>query len=166
MHQTTWYWDAGSASGSACEYRPYDTKTSKKIEKYYRAMGPDLFECDVGGGRVVTKTCKGLVQHVKGEPGRWRAVRREVHGPGATHSPAPPPSLAPAAPAAPAQLQQLQSAVTYGRTHHVSFGQDERSGDEFQDDKASKVYKQNRAAAAARAAAARAAAATRALSSV
>ena len=104
MHQPTWYWAAGSASGSACEYRPYDTKTSKKIEKYYRAMGPDLFECDVGGGRVVTKTCKGLVQHVKGEPGRWRAVRREVHGPGATHSPAPPPSPAPAAPANPAPL--------------------------------------------------------------
>ena len=145
----------GSSSAGEYNWCAYDAETSKKIEMYFVAMGPDRFECDVGGGRVVTKTSKGLVQHVKGEPGRWRAVRRILHGPGATHSPAPPPSLAPAAPAAPALLQQLQSAVTYGRTHHVSFGQDERSDDEFQDDKASKAFKQKRAAAhAARAAAA------------
>jgi hypothetical protein len=146
----------GSSFSGEYNWCAYDAETSKKIEMYFRAMGPDRFECDVGGGRVVTKTRKGLVQHVKGEPHRWRAVKREVHGPGATHSPAPPPSLAPAAPAAPALLQQLQSAVTYGRPHHVSFGQDEPSDDEFQDDKASKAFKQKRAAAhlAARTAAA------------
>ena len=137
----------GSSSAGEYNWCAYDAETSKKIEKYYLAMGPDRFECDVGGGRVVTKTRKGLVQHVKGEPHRWRAVKREVHGPRATHSRAPPPSLAPAAPAAPALLQQLQSAVTYGRPHHVSFGQDEPSDDEFQDDKASKAFKQKRAAA-------------------
>ena len=147
MLPTTWSWDMGSTSSSVNDYCPYPDEISKKIEICYLTMGPERFECDVGGGRVVRKTRKGLVQHIKGEPGRWRAVKREVHGPGATHSPAPPPSLAPAAPAAPALLQQLQSAVTYGRPHHVSFGQDEPSDDEFQDDKASKAFKQKRAAA-------------------
>jgi len=104
MLPTTWYWDKGSASASVNDYCPYAVEISKKIEECYVRMGPERFECDVGGGRVVTKTRKGLVQHVKGEPGRWRAVKREVHSPGATHSPAPPPSPAPAAPANPAPL--------------------------------------------------------------
>jgi hypothetical protein len=150
---STWYWDEGSSSAGEYNWRAYDAETSKKIEKYYQAMGPDRFECDVGGGRVVTQTRKGLVQHVKGEPGRWRAVRREVHGPGATHSPAPPPSHWHHA----AQLQQLQvqrfrapflpSAVTSGRPHHSLFGLDAPSDDDFEDDKASKAFKQKRAAA-------------------
>jgi len=104
MLPTTWYWDKGSASASVNDYCPYAVEISKKIEECYVRMGPERFECDVGGGRVVTKTRKGLVQHVKGEPGRWRAVKREVHSHGATHSPAPPPSPAPAAPANPAPL--------------------------------------------------------------
>ena len=100
----TWSWDKGSASASVNDYCPYAVEISKKIEECYVRMGPERFECDIGGGCVVTKTRKGLVQHVKGEPGRWRAVKRVVNSLGATHSPAPPPSPAPAAPANPAIL--------------------------------------------------------------
>ena len=150
MLPTTWSWDMGSTSSSVNDYCPYPDEISKKIEICYLTMGPERFECDVGGGRVVTKTRKGLVQHIKGEPGRWRAVKREVHGPGATHSPAPPPSLAPAAPAAPAQHQQLKrfhpSAVTSGRMHHASFGQDELSDDDFAVNKASIAFMHKRRA--------------------
>ena len=104
MLPTTWYWDKGSASASVNDYCPYAVEISKKIEECYVRMGPERFECDIGGGCVVTKTRKGLVQHVKGEPGRWRAVKRVVNSLGATHSPAPPPSPAPAAPANPSIL--------------------------------------------------------------
>ena len=100
MLHATWSWDKGSASTSVLHYSPYPDEISKKIEECYVRMGPNHFECDVGGGRVVTKTHKGLVQHVKGEPGRWRAVRRVVHSAGAHVQPfvaAPPPAAAAAA---------------------------------------------------------------------
>ena len=76
LRPTTWYWDKGSASASECDYCPYDAETCKKLEECYVRMG-NRFECDVGGGRVVMMTRNGLVQQVKGEPGKWRAVKRE-----------------------------------------------------------------------------------------
>ena len=103
MLHATWSWDKGSASTSVLHYCPYPDEISKKIEECYLRLGPNHFECDVGGGRVVTKTHKGLVQHVKGEPGRWRAVRRVVRSAGAHVQPfvaAPPPAAAAAAAAA------------------------------------------------------------------
>ena len=68
MLHATWSWDKGSASTSVLHYCPYPDEISKKIEECYVRMGPNHFECDVGGGRVVTKTHKGLVQHVKSQP--------------------------------------------------------------------------------------------------
>lgn len=54
------------------------------LEESFLLMG-SLMTCDVGKGRVVETTRNGLVQYVKGEPGRWRAVKREVSNPDATH---------------------------------------------------------------------------------
>lgn len=67
MLPTTWSWDMGSTSSSVNDYCPYPDEISKEIEICYLTMGPERFECDVGGGRVVTKTRKGLVQHIKGK---------------------------------------------------------------------------------------------------
>ena len=88
MLPTMWYWDKGSASADVNDYCPYPAEISKKIEECYVRYGPGRFMCDVGGGRVVTKTRNGLVQHVAGEPGRWRAVRRVEPVPDATRRPA------------------------------------------------------------------------------
>jgi hypothetical protein len=67
-----------------------------------------LMTCDVGKGRVVRMSQRGhgLVQLVKEDPGRWRAVKREVLYPDAIHvttaaRPAPPASSLPPASALP-----------------------------------------------------------------
>ena len=39
---STWYWDEGSSSAGEYNWCAYDAETSKKIEMYFRAMGPAL----------------------------------------------------------------------------------------------------------------------------
>ena len=142
MLHATWSWDKGSASTSVLHYSPYPDEISKKIEECYVRMGPNHFECDVGGGRVVTKTHKGLVQHVKGEPGRWRAVRRVVRSAGAHVQPfvaAPPPAAAAAAASAVAvasiaidvNKKMRGGSGASGASSGPVFGQDVLDDDDF-----------------------------------
>ena len=120
------------------------------------SMG-NRFECDVGGGRVVRMTRNGLVQQVKGEPGKWRAVKREElwHGSHSRVAPPPqPPPAAPAAPAAPANEKKRSGSGMFSGASGPVFGHDASDDDAFEVTAASVAYTQRRAAAAARAAAA------------
>ena len=109
MALVRWLWDQSPADVDEHDFLPYPDEISKTLEESYLLMGL-LMSCDVGKGRVVEMTRMGLVQYVKGEPGRWRRVQREVPNPDATHvtthtRPAPPasslpPASAPARPCA------------------------------------------------------------------
>ena len=125
MARARWLWDQSASPADVDEHDfvPYPEETSKMLEESYSFLLARMMSCDVGGGRVVRMSKRnGLVQHVKGDPDRWRAVKREVLYPDAIHvttaaRPAPPASsLPPAAPAPPPFRQMYpifhQRAVT------------------------------------------------------
>ena len=123
MARARWLWDQSPADVDEHDFVPYPEETSKMLEESYSFLLARMMSCDVGGGRVVRMSQRnGLVQHVKGDPDRWRAVKREVLYPDAIHvttaaRPAPPASsLPPAAPAPPPFRQMYpifhQRAVT------------------------------------------------------
>ena len=117
MALVRWLWDQSPADVDEHDFLPYPDEISKTLEESYLLMGL-LMSCDVGKGRVVEMTRMGLVQYVKGEPGRWRRVQREVPNPDATHvtthtRPAPPASSLPpaSAPARPSLTGQASTTL-------------------------------------------------------
>ena len=124
MARVRWLWDQSPPNVDEHDFVPYPEETSKVLEESYSCLLARVMSCDVGGGRVVQMSQRnGLVQLVKEDPGRWRAVKREVLlYPDAIHvttaaRPAPPASSLPPAAPAPPPLRQMypifhQRAVT------------------------------------------------------
>ena len=135
MALVRWLWDQSPADVDEHDFLPYPDEISKTLEESYLLMGL-LMSCDVGKGRVVEMTRMGLVQYVKGEPGRWRRVEREVPNPDATHvtthtRPAPPASSLPPAsaparrPARPSLTGQASTSTLleyFGRVDAMGVG--------------------------------------------
>ena len=135
MALVRWLWDQSPADVDEHDFLPYPDEISKTLEESYLLMGL-LMSCDVGKGRVVEMTRMGLVQYVKGEPGRWRRVQREVPNPDATHvtthtRPAPPASSLPPAsaparrPARPSLTGQASTSTLleyFGRVDAMGVG--------------------------------------------
>ena len=132
MALVRWLWDQSPADVDEHDFLPYPDEISKALEERYLLMGPAFMSCDVGKGRVVEMTRMGLVQYVKGEPGRWRRVEREVPNPDATHvtthtRPAPPvsslpPASAPARPSLTGQASTSTLLEYFGRVDAMGVG--------------------------------------------